>query len=136
MQQLKDASKEAWERVSKLDLNTWCRAFFSEHPTCDVLVNNWCEVMCPNYGKVVVDLRAQTCACTKKLRSTGTTLRCGSCANQGHNRNTCHKYVQDARGPRDSTASSTQEAAGSSVPQPSGVPLHSRSNYKTQNAKK
>lgn len=44
MQQLKDASKEAWEWVSKLDPNTWCRAFFSEHPACDVLVNNWCEV--------------------------------------------------------------------------------------------
>ncbi|GMN28677.1 hypothetical protein TIFTF001_047908 [Ficus carica] len=129
MQQLKDASKEAWERVSKLDLNTWCRAFFSEHPTCDVLVNNWCEVRWPIKSPHLL-------TCTKKLRSTGTTLRCGSCGNQGHNRNTCHKYVQDARGPRDSTASSTQEAAGSSVPQPSGVPLHSRSNYKTQSAKK
>ena len=73
---------------------------------------------------------------TKKLRRTGTTLRYGSYENQGHNRNTCHKYIQDARGPRDSTASSIQEAAGSSVPQPSGVPRHSRSKYKAQSAKK
>jgi hypothetical protein len=30
--------------VEEMAPNTWCRAFFSDFPKCDILLNNTCEV--------------------------------------------------------------------------------------------
>lgn len=44
MAQLKKDSVEAYAWIEELPSNTWVRAFFSEFPKCDVLLNNSCEV--------------------------------------------------------------------------------------------
>ena len=44
MEALKTQDKDAYEWLEKLPPNTWVRAFFSEYPKCDILLNNNCEV--------------------------------------------------------------------------------------------
>jgi hypothetical protein len=44
MEQMKKDSLEAFAWVEQLAPNTWVRAFFSEFPKCDLLLNNNCEV--------------------------------------------------------------------------------------------
>ena len=41
---MKTLDKDAYERLEKWAPNTWVRAFFSEYPKCDILLNNNCEV--------------------------------------------------------------------------------------------
>jgi hypothetical protein len=44
LEQMKKDSPEAFAWVEELAPNTWVRAFFSEFPKCDLLLNNNCEV--------------------------------------------------------------------------------------------
>jgi transposase-like protein len=44
MEQMKKDSPEAFAWVEELAPNTWVRAFLSEFPKCDLLLNNNCEV--------------------------------------------------------------------------------------------
>ena len=44
MDAMKTLDKDAYERLEKRAPNTWVRAFFSEYPKCDILLNNNCEV--------------------------------------------------------------------------------------------
>ena len=44
MEKLKVDSAAAYEWVEKLQPNTWIKAFFSEFPKCDMLLNNHSEV--------------------------------------------------------------------------------------------
>ena len=44
MEKLKADSEEAWSWVEELQPNTWIKAFFSDFPKCDMLLNNHSEV--------------------------------------------------------------------------------------------
>ena len=44
MDQLKEDSPGAYEWLEKMPPKTWVRAFFSDFPKCDILLNNNCEV--------------------------------------------------------------------------------------------
>lgn len=44
MEKMKALNKEAYEWLEELAPNTWVRAFFSDFPNCDILLNNSCEV--------------------------------------------------------------------------------------------
>ena len=44
MEQMKKDSPEAYAWVEELAPSTWVRAFFSDFPKCDLLLNNNCEV--------------------------------------------------------------------------------------------
>ena len=41
---MKVLNKDAYAWLEKMPPNTWVRAFFSEYPKCDILLNNTCEV--------------------------------------------------------------------------------------------
>jgi hypothetical protein len=41
---MKAASQKAYEWVEELVPNTWIKAFFSDFPKCDMLLNNHSEV--------------------------------------------------------------------------------------------
>ncbi|WVZ66010.1 hypothetical protein U9M48_015289 [Paspalum notatum var. saurae] len=53
MERMKALNKDAFEWLDKLTPNTWVRAFFSEFPKCDILLNNNCEV----FNKYILDAR-------------------------------------------------------------------------------
>jgi hypothetical protein len=44
MEKMRVLSKDAHAWLEKMPPNTWVRAFFSEYPKCDILLNNTCEV--------------------------------------------------------------------------------------------
>lgn len=44
MEKMKTLDLEAFRYVEEIPPNQWCRAFFSEFPKCDVLLNNTSEV--------------------------------------------------------------------------------------------
>jgi hypothetical protein len=44
LEKMRADSREAYEWVEKLAPNTWIKAFFSDFPKCDVLLNNHSEV--------------------------------------------------------------------------------------------
>jgi hypothetical protein len=44
MEEMKTISPEAYEWLAKHSPNTWVRAFQSDIPKCDILLNNICEV--------------------------------------------------------------------------------------------
>jgi len=43
MEQLKRMNGETFEYLNKIDPSRWSRAWFSNHPKCDLLVDNICE---------------------------------------------------------------------------------------------
>jgi len=53
MSLLKDLDEKAFQWLDKMAQNTWCRAYFSTFPKCDVLVNNSCEV----FNRYILDAR-------------------------------------------------------------------------------
>ena len=53
MEAMKTLDKDAYEWLEKLPPNTWVRAFFSEYPKCDILLNNNCEV----FNKYILEAR-------------------------------------------------------------------------------
>ncbi|CAN6357141.1 unnamed protein product [Urochloa humidicola] len=53
MDKMKALNKEAYEWLEELSPNTWVRAFFSDFPKCDVLLNNNSEV----FNKYILDAR-------------------------------------------------------------------------------
>lgn len=44
MEKMRVLDKDAHAWLEKMPPNTWVRAFFSEYPKCDILLNNTCEV--------------------------------------------------------------------------------------------
>ena len=44
MEKMKTDNIDAFEWVEELPPNTWVKAFFSDFPKCDILLNNICEV--------------------------------------------------------------------------------------------
>ncbi|WVZ79267.1 hypothetical protein U9M48_026868 [Paspalum notatum var. saurae] len=44
MDKMKALNKGAHDWLEKMPPNTWVKAFFSEYPKCDILLNNCCEV--------------------------------------------------------------------------------------------
>jgi hypothetical protein len=44
MEEMKVLNKEAYDWLEQLPPNTWVRAFQSDWPKCDILLNNNCEV--------------------------------------------------------------------------------------------
>jgi hypothetical protein len=53
MEKMKVLDKNAYEWLEKMPPHTWVRAFFSEYPKCDILLNNSCEV----FNKYILDAR-------------------------------------------------------------------------------
>lgn len=53
MDVMRNLNKSAYEWLEKLPPNTWVRAFFSEFPKCDILLNNNCEV----FNKYILEAR-------------------------------------------------------------------------------
>ena len=43
MDKLKGDNSRAHAFVEEMAPNSWCRAFFSDFPKCDILLNNTCE---------------------------------------------------------------------------------------------
>jgi Zn-dependent protease with chaperone function len=43
MEQLKRMNGATFEYLNKIDPSRWSRAWFSNHPKCDLLVDNICE---------------------------------------------------------------------------------------------
>jgi hypothetical protein len=41
---MKFLNEDAFKWLDKMAPNTWVKAFFSEFPKCDILLNNNCEV--------------------------------------------------------------------------------------------
>jgi hypothetical protein len=44
MEEMKILNKEAYDWLKEMPPNTWVRAFQSDWPKCDILLNNNCEV--------------------------------------------------------------------------------------------
>ena len=44
MEKMKALNEDAYKWLEKMPPNTWVRAYFSEFPKCDILLNNNCEV--------------------------------------------------------------------------------------------
>jgi hypothetical protein len=53
MEKMKVLNKDAYAWLEKMPPNTWVRAFFSEYPKCDILLNNTCEV----FNKYILEAR-------------------------------------------------------------------------------
>jgi hypothetical protein len=53
MEKMRVLNKDAHAWLEKLAPNTWVRAFFSEYPKCDILLNNTCEV----FNRYIVEAR-------------------------------------------------------------------------------
>ena len=51
MDKMRVLDKDAHAWLDKMPPNTWVRAFFSEYPKCDILLNNTCEVSTITYWK-------------------------------------------------------------------------------------
>ncbi|XP_010233420.1 uncharacterized protein LOC100832325 [Brachypodium distachyon] len=44
MEEMRAMDEEAYDYLAAIDPSSWCRAYFSEFPKCDLLLNNNCEV--------------------------------------------------------------------------------------------
>ena len=53
MEMMKDLNEDAYNWLGEMSPNTWVRAFFSEFPKCDILLNNSCEV----FNKYILEAR-------------------------------------------------------------------------------
>ena len=53
MELMKTLDKYAYDWLEQMPPNTWVRAFFSEYPKCDILLNNNCEV----FNKYILETR-------------------------------------------------------------------------------
>jgi hypothetical protein len=53
MEKMKALDVGAYEWLSKMEPNTWVRAYFSTFPKCDILLNNNCEV----FNKYILEAR-------------------------------------------------------------------------------
>lgn len=53
MEKMKALDEDAYKWLEKMAPNTWVRAYFSEFPKCDILLNNNCEV----FNKYILDAR-------------------------------------------------------------------------------
>uniref|UniRef100_A0ACD5ZF68 Uncharacterized protein n=1 Tax=Avena sativa TaxID=4498 RepID=A0ACD5ZF68_AVESA len=53
MEEMKVLNKEAYDWLEKMPPNTWVRAFQSDWPKCDILLNNNCEV----FNKYILEAR-------------------------------------------------------------------------------
>ena len=53
MDKMKEIDQQAFEWLEKMPPKTWVRAFFSEFPKCDLLLNNNCEV----FNKYILEAR-------------------------------------------------------------------------------
>ena len=53
MEKMKALDEAAFKWLEKMPPNTWVRAFFSEFPKCDILLNNNCEV----FNNYILDAR-------------------------------------------------------------------------------
>jgi hypothetical protein len=53
MEKMKALSSEAYKYLEEIPPNQWCRAFFSDFPKCDILLNNNSEV----FNKYILDAR-------------------------------------------------------------------------------
>jgi hypothetical protein len=53
MEKMKVLNKDAYAWLEKMPPNTWVRAFSSEYPKCDILLNNTCEV----FNKYILEAR-------------------------------------------------------------------------------
>ena len=53
MELMKTLDKYAYDWLEQMPPNTWVRAFFSESPKCDILLNNNCEV----FNKYILEAR-------------------------------------------------------------------------------
>ena len=53
MEKMKELDVDAHEWLSKMEPNTWVRAYFSTFPNCDILMNNNCEV----FHKYILEAR-------------------------------------------------------------------------------
>ena len=53
MDKMKALNNDAYEWLEKMPPQTWVRAFFSEYPKCDILLNNSCEV----FNKYILEAR-------------------------------------------------------------------------------
>ena len=53
MERMKAVNANAHKWLEKMAPNTWVRAYFSEFPKCDILLNNNCEV----FNKYILEAR-------------------------------------------------------------------------------
>ena len=53
MERMKAVNANAHKWLEKMAPNTWIRAYFSEFPKCDILLNNNCEV----FNKYILEAR-------------------------------------------------------------------------------
>jgi hypothetical protein len=53
MDYMNSLNEDAFKWLDKMTPNTWVRAFFSEFPKCDILLNNNCEV----FNQYILDAR-------------------------------------------------------------------------------
>lgn len=53
MKEMRNLNQEAYDWLSNMSPNTWIRAFFSDFPKCDILLNNNCEV----FNKYILEAR-------------------------------------------------------------------------------
>lgn len=53
MEKMKSLSKDAYAYLEEIPPNQWCRAFFSDFPKCDILLNNNSEV----FNKYILEAR-------------------------------------------------------------------------------
>lgn len=53
MEKMRNLNHEAYDWLSNMSPNTWARAFFSDFPKCDILLNNNCEV----FNKHILEAR-------------------------------------------------------------------------------
>jgi hypothetical protein len=53
MGRMKELNLDAWKWLDKMEPNTWVRAYFSEFPKSDILLNNNCEV----FNKYILEAR-------------------------------------------------------------------------------
>lgn len=53
MEEMKSLNQDAYEWLQKMPPKTWVRAYFSEFPKCDILLNNNCEV----FNKYILEAR-------------------------------------------------------------------------------
>jgi hypothetical protein len=59
MEKMKLLNKDGHAWLEKMAPNTWVRAFFSEYPKCDILINNTCEV----FNRYILDARELPILC-------------------------------------------------------------------------
>ncbi|XP_066161061.1 uncharacterized protein [Oryza sativa Japonica Group] len=53
MEEMKSLNQDAYEWLQKMPPKTWVKAYFSEFPKCDILLNNNCEV----FNKYILEAR-------------------------------------------------------------------------------